>query len=162
MALLGYEFTVLTSLVPSLLIVMGIPNCVYLLNKYHHEVRRNGNKIKSLSLTVEKLGFATFITNMTKAVGFVVFCFTNVRILEEFGLIATIGVLATFIISLVGIPVVYSFLPRPKAKQTEYLESKQLKFILGKLELWTSNHRRQIFISAIIIIIISTFGASRL
>ena len=141
---------------------MGIPNCVYLLNKYHHEVRRNGNKIKSLSLTVEKLGFATFITNMTKAVGFVVFCFTNVRILEEFGLIATIGVLATFIISLVGIPVVYSFLPRPKAKQTEYLESKQLKFILGKLELWTSNHRRQIFISAIIIIIISTFGASRL
>ena len=162
MALLGYEFTVLTSLVPSLLIVMGIPNCVYLLNKYHHEVSRNGNKIKSLSLTVEKLGFATFITNMTKAVGFVVFCFTNVRILEEFGLIATIGVLATFIISLVGIPVVYSFLPRPKAKQTEYLESKQLKFILGKLELWTSNHRRQIFISAIIIIIISTFGASRL
>ena len=162
MALLGYEFTVLTSLVPSLLIVMGIPNCVYLLNKYHHEVRRNGNKIKSLSLTVEKLGFATFITNMTKAVGFVVFCFTNVRILEEFGLIATIGVLATFIISLVGIPVVYSFLPRPKAKQTEYLESKQLKFILGKLELWSSNHRRQIFISAIIIIIISTFGASRL
>jgi uncharacterized protein len=162
MAILGYEFTVLTSLVPSLLIVMGIPNCVYLLNKYHHEVRRNGNKIKSLSLTVEKLGFATFITNMTKAVGFVVFCFTNVRILEEFGLIATIGVLATFIISLVGIPVVYSFLPRPKAKQTEYLESKQLKFILGKLELWTSSHRKQIFISAIIIIIVSTFGAARL
>lgn len=162
MALLGYEFTVLTSLVPSLLIVMGIPNCVYLLNKYHHEVRRNGNKIKSLSLTVEKLGFATFITNMTKAVGFVVFCFTNVRILEEFGLIATIGVLATFIISLVGIPVVYSFLPRPKAKQTEYLESKQLKYILGKLESWTSNHRKQIFITAIIIIVISTFGASRL
>lgn len=162
MALLGFEFTILTSLVPSLLIVMGIPNCVYLLNKYHHEVRRNGNKIKSLSLTIEKLGFATFITNMTKAVGFVVFCFTNVRILEEFGLIATIGVLATFIISLVGIPVVYSFLAPPKAKQTDYLESKQLKFILTKLESWTSNHRKKIFISAIIIIIVSTFGVVKL
>ena len=162
MAMLGYEFTILTSLVPSLLIVMGIPNCVYLLNKYHQEVRRNGNKIKSLSLTIEKLGFATFITNMTKAVGFVVFCFTNVRILEEFGLIATIGVLATFIISLVGIPIVYSFLPPPKAKQTDYLESKQLKFILTKLESWTSNHRKQIFISAIVIIIVSSFGAARL
>lgn len=162
MAIMGYEFTVLTSLVPSLLIVMGIPNCVYLLNKYHHEVRRNGNKIKSLSLTVEKLGFATFITNMTKAVGFVVFCFTNVRILEEFGLIATIGVLATFIISLVGIPIVYSFLPPPKAKQTDYLESKQLKFILTKLESWTNHHRKQIFITAIIIIVVSSFGAARL
>lgn len=162
MALLGYEFTVLTSLIPSLLIVMGIPNCVYLLNKYHHEVRRNGNKIKALSIMVEKLGFATFITNMTKAVGFAVFCFTNVRILEEFGLIATIGVLATFIISLIGIPIVYSFLPKPKTKQTDYLESKQLKFVLHKLELWTSGHRKQIFVVAIIIIIISIFGASRL
>ena len=162
MALLGYEFTVLTSLVPSLLIVMGIPNCVYLLNKYHHEFRRSGNKMKSLSVMIEKLGFATFITNMTKAVGFFVFCFTNVRILEEFGLIATIGVLSTFIISLVGIPVVYSFLPKPKQKHTEYLESKQLKFILGKLESWTSNHRKQIFVVAIIIIVISIFGASQL
>jgi len=162
MAILGYEFTVLTSLVPSLLIVMGIPNCVYLLNKYHHEVRRSSNKMKSLSIMVEKLGFPTFITNMTKAVGFFVFCFTNVRILEEFGLIATIGVLATFLISLIGIPVVYSFLPKPKSKHTDYLESKQLKYILGKLELWTSGHRKQIFISAIIIIGISIFGATKL
>ncbi len=141
---------------------MGIPNCVYLLNKYHHEVRRSKNKMKSLSIMVEKLGFPTFITNMTKAVGFVVFCFTQVRILEEFGLIATIGILATFIISLVGIPVVYSFLPKPKTEQTDYLESKQLKFILTKLELWTSSHRRQIFISAIVIISICVFGATKL
>lgn len=162
MAILGYEFTVLTSLVPSLLIVMGIPNCVYLLNKYHHEVRRNGNKMKSLSIMVEKLGFPTFITNMTKAVGFFVFCFTNVQILEEFGLIATIGILATFIISLVGIPIIYSFLPKPKPQHTDYLESKQLKFILTKLELWTSSHRRQIFITAIVIITISAIGASQL
>ena len=162
MAILGYEFTVLTSLIPSLLIVMGIPNCVYLLNKYHHEVRRSKNKMKSLSIMVEKLGFPTFITNMTKAVGFVVFCFTQVRILEEFGLIATIGILATFIISLVGIPVVYSFLPKPKTEQTDYLESKQLKFVLTKLELWTSGHRRQIFISAIVIISICVFGAAKL
>ncbi|MFI5171627.1 MAG: RND family transporter [Chitinophagales bacterium] len=162
MALLGYEFTVLTSLIPSLLIVMGIPNCVYLLNKYHHEVRRNGNKMKSLSITVEKLGFATFITNMTKAVGFAVFCFTNVRILEEFGLIATIGVLSTFLISLIGIPIVYSFLPKPKTKQTDYLESKQLKYVLTKLEIWTMGHRKQIFIVALIIISISIYGVSLL
>lgn len=162
MALLGYDLTVLTSLVPSLLIVMGIPNCVYLLNKYHQEFRRNGNKIKSLTLMVEKLGFATTITNLTKAVGFAVFCFTNVRILEEFGLIATIGVLATFLISIIGIPVVYSFLPSPKQKHTAYLEGKQLKFILTKLELWTVNHRRQIFIVALIVITVSIFGATRL
>jgi len=162
MALLGFKLTVLTSLVPSLLIVMGIPNCVYLLNKYHNEFRRHGNKLKSLSITIEKLGFATFITNMTKAVGFAVFCFTNVTILYEFGLIATIGVLATFIISLVGIPIVYSFLPSPDPKHTEYLEGKQLKFILGKLEHWTANHRKQIFIVAVIVIIVSVFGAMKL
>ncbi|MEZ5013947.1 MAG: MMPL family transporter [Chitinophagales bacterium] len=162
MAILGYKMTVLTSLVPSLLIVMGIPNCVYLLNKYHTEVRRNGNKIKSLSIMIEKLGFPTFITNMTKAAGFAVFCFTNVRILEEFGLIATIGVLATFIISLVGIPVVYSFLPSPKEQHTKYLEGKQLKFILSKLEIWTAHHRKQIFIVSLVIIAVSIYGVTQL
>lgn len=162
MALLGYQLTVLTSLIPSLLIVMGIPNCVYLLNKYHYEFRRHGNKIKALNTTIEKLGFATFITNMTKAVGFAVFCFTNVEILKEFGLIATIGVLATFVISLVGIPVVYSFLPKPKRKHTDHLENRQLRFILEKLENWTANHRTLIFAVAIVVILISTVGVTKL
>ncbi|MBC8045702.1 MAG: MMPL family transporter, partial [Fimbriimonadaceae bacterium] len=162
MALMGYKLTVLTSLIPSLLIIMGVPNCVYLLNKYHMEFRRHGNKIKALTSMIEKVGFATLVTNATKAVGFTVFCFTNVAILEEFGLITTIGVISTFVISLVGIPVVYSYLPKPKSKHTDHLESKQLKFIIGKIDNYTQHHRKTIFTTAIIIVLISVFGVIQL
>lgn len=162
MALMDYKLTVLTSLIPSLLIIMGIPNCVYLLNKYHMEFRRHGNKVKALSMMIEKVGFATLVTNATKAVGFTVFCFTGVKILEEFGLITTIGVISTFIISLVGIPVVYSYLPKPKPKHTDHLEGKQLQYIIGKLDNYTQHHRKTIFTSAIIVVLISVFGVLQL
>lgn len=162
MALMDYKLTVLTSLIPSLLIIMGIPNCVYLLNKYHMEFRRHGNKIKALSMTVEKVGFATLVTNATKAVGFTVFCFTGVKILAEFGLITTIGVISTFIISLVGIPVVYSYLPKPKSKHTDHLDSKRLQFVISKLDNYTQHHRKTIFTSAIIVVLISVFGVIQL
>lgn len=162
MALMGYKLTVLTSLIPSLLIIMGIPNCVYLLNKYHMEFRRHGNKVKALSMMVEKVGFATLVTNATKAVGFTVFCFTGVKILEEFGLITTIGVISTFVISLVGIPVVYSYLPKPKSKHTDHLESKQLQYVITKLDNYTQHHRKTIFTTAIIIVLVSIFGVIQL
>lgn len=162
MALLDYKLTVLTSLIPSLLIIMGIPNCVYLLNKYHMEFRRHGNKVRSLSAMVEKVGFATLVTNATKAVGFTVFCFTGVQILKEFGLITTIGVISTFIISLVGIPVVYSYLPKPKSKHTDHLESRQLNFIISKLDNYTQHHRKTIFTTSVVIVLISILGVMQL
>ncbi|HKK09688.1 MAG TPA: MMPL family transporter, partial [Bacteroidales bacterium] len=85
MALLGYKITILTGILPPLLIIIGVENAIFLLNKYHHEYKSHGNKIKALSRMVQRVGNATLLTNLTTAVGFAAFIATGNRILVEFG-----------------------------------------------------------------------------
>ena len=83
--LFGYELTALMALIPPLVIVIGIPNCIYLINKYQQEFRKNNDKIKSLELIIQKVGNATFLTNATTALGFGTFVFTSSKMMIEFG-----------------------------------------------------------------------------
>ena len=46
LVILGYKITLLTALIPNLIVIIGIPNCVYLVNKYHGEYRKHGNKVR--------------------------------------------------------------------------------------------------------------------
>ena len=158
----GYKITILTSLIPPLLIVIGIPNCILLLNKYQQEFSLHGNKIKALSRTIERIGPTTFLANITTAIGFFVFYFTRSRAMMEFGLIASINVMLTYLISLVFIPIVFSFLPPPSARHTKHLQSKIITFLLRKVELWVHKYRPRIYMIVIAAVIISLVGMMKI
>lgn len=162
LSLLGFKITILTGLLPTLIVVIGIPNCIYLLNKYHSEFKKHGNKQKALMRTISKIGHNTFFTNLTTAIGFGVFFFTNTRLLAEFGMVAFFNILATFVISLIAIPVVFSYLPAPKVRHTTHLDRKVLNVVLDKFELWSFHYRRYIFIIFIGILIVAIGGLFRL
>ncbi|MBM3968151.1 MAG: RND family transporter, partial [Planctomycetes bacterium] len=125
MSLLGYQITLISGLIPALMVVIGVPNGIYLVNKYHHEFRKHGNKIKALTRIIERIGVATLITNATTSVGFLVFYFTESSMLQEFGLITGISVLLMFVISIVMIPALLSFLPDPGFGQIKHLENQR-------------------------------------
>ncbi len=160
--LLGYKITLLTALIPPLVVVIGIPNCVYLLNRYHYEYARNPNKMKSLLRMVDRMGIVTFFTNLTAAIGFGVFFFTRSTLLKEFGLVAGINIIALFVISLIFIPAFFSFLPPPAVKHTKYLESKIINGILTKLTNWVFSHRVWIYGFTLIVCGFSVWGVMRL
>lgn len=145
LALLGYKITILTGLLPTLIVVIGIPNCVYMLNMYHGEFKKHGNKQKALARTIAKIGRVTFFTNLTTAIGFGVFFLANTELLDEFGLVAFLNILATFLISVIAIPVMFSYLPEPKSKHTMHLDAKVLNFILDRFEVWAKRHRRKVY-----------------
>lgn len=160
--LLHYKITLLTALIPPLIVVIGIPNCVYLLNKYHTEYSKNPNKIRSLLFMIDKMGIVTLFTNLTAAIGFGVFFFTKSAILKEFGLVAGINIMAVFFISLISIPALFSFLPPPKVKHTNYLQSKWMNNLLATLTRWVFSHRPWIYGFTILICIVSVAGILRL
>lgn len=160
--LLGYKITLLTALIPPLVVVIGIPNCVYLLNRYHHEYSRNPNKMKSLLRTVDRMGIVTLFTNLTAAIGFGVFFFTKSVLLKEFGLVAGINIMALFLISLIFIPAFFSFLPPPAVKHTKYLESKIINGVLRKLTNWVFGHRVWIYGFTAIVCGFSVWGLMKL
>jgi predicted RND superfamily exporter protein len=162
MTLLGYQITLLTALIPPLIVVIGIPNCVYFLNKYHSEYSKHGNKIKSLLRMVDRMGIVTLFTNLTAAIGFGVFFFTKSKILKEFGLVAGINIMSLFVISLVFLPALFSYLPAPKSKHTNYLDSKWLNKLLGLINHWVFVQRKWIYILSGLLTIVSLIGVSKL
>jgi predicted RND superfamily exporter protein len=162
LVLFGYKITILTSLIPPLIIVIGLPNCILLLNKYQQEYAKHGNKIKSLARTIYRIGVSTFMANVTTALGFLVFAFTHSEVLIEFGVITSINVMVTFMISLVFIPIVYSFLPPPSAKQVKHLERKGLQLFLVKIDHWVHHYRKRIYLTVLVIMLISAYGISKI
>jgi predicted RND superfamily exporter protein len=160
--LLGFKITLLTALIPPLIVVIGIPNCIYFLNKFHTAYNDTGNKKEALITMVERMGIVTLFCNLAAAIGFAVFSLTRSEILKEFGMVAGLGIMTLFIISLILIPVVLSFLPSPKSRHTKYLGNPRLRRWLDRLERWSLNHRRLIYYATLIIIIISVFGMMRL
>lgn len=156
--LLGYKISALSGLIPPLIIVIGIPNCILLLNKYHTEINKHGNKIKALSRMVEKIGISTFFANVTTSIGFGVFYFTHSQILVEFGLVTALNVMGTYLTSLFLIPIIFSYLPAPKEKQTSHLDGKRINSILTTIDYWVHHYRKRIYISVVVIILISVLG----
>ena len=159
-SLFGYKVTILTGLIPPLIIVIGIPNCIFLLNKYHSEYKDHGNQIKALSRVIRKIGNAIFLTNTTTALGFATFIFTKSEILIEFGILAAIDIFVVFILSILIIPVIFSFLKAPKDRHTKHLENKAMFKIVSLLEYLVKYQRKAVYIVTVIIISLSIYGVS--
>lgn len=162
LVLFGYKITLLTGLIPPVIVVIGIPNSVYLLNKYHQEYENHGNKIMAISRVVRKIGLVTLITNFTTAVGFLVLATTDIVILKEFGLVAGLNIMATFVVSIILIPAVFSWLPAPGMKQMKHLKFKMLDFALTKMDLLVHRHRAYVYTVTAIMVGFALYGASKI
>jgi predicted RND superfamily exporter protein len=162
MHLLGYKITLLTGLIPPLLVVIGIPNCIYFLNKFHTSYNETGDKKTALVNMVGKMGIVTLFCNVAAAIGFAVFALTKSQILKEFGVVAGINIMVLFFISLILIPAILSLLPAPKSRHTKYLDNPRLNRWLDRLERWTLNHRRLIYVVTTVIVAFSIVGMFRL
>ncbi len=160
--ILGYKITILTGLIPPLIIVIGVPNCIFLLNKYHTEFTIHGNKIKALTRTIQRIGKAALMTNATTAVGFVAFAITKSAILREFGVVASINILIIFLLALILIPIIFSYLPEPSTRHTKHLENKRMKKVVGKLDEWVHYKRRYIYVSTFIVVAVAIIGVTRI
>lgn len=156
--LFRYEISVLMALIPPLIIVIGVPNAIFLINKYQQEVKKHGNQAKSLQRVISKVGNATLMTNVTTASGFATFIFTKSQLLKEFGIIASINIIGIFLIALFVIPIVYSFMPLPKEKHLKHLERRWIEVFVKWMESIVRNHRIAVYASTIILIIVSMIG----
>ncbi len=162
MDLLGYKITLLNALTPTLVVVIGIPNCIYFMNKYHTAYRDTGDKHEALVVMIGRMGIVTLFCNLTAAIGFGVFALTRSAILNEFGVVAGINIMLLFFISFILIPVVLSYLPAPQPKHMRYLQNKLLSTILKRLEIWTVHHQKIIYALTALILILSVAGMFRL
>lgn len=160
--LFDYRISILTALIAPLVVVIGIPNCIYFLNKYHTQFAIYRDKREALLKMVERMGIVTLFTNLTAAIGFGVFFFTKSQVLKEFGLVAGISILVIFLISLFAIPAIFSYLKAPEVRHMKYLDNKFLQVILDRFEYWVIHHKKYTTTFWIIMLVISAVGMARL
>lgn len=153
-----YEITVLSALIPPLIIVIGVPNAVFLINKYQQEVKKHGNQAKSLQRVISKIGNATLMTNITTASGFATFVFVKSQLLREFGILASVNIISIFILALLIIPVIYSFMPLPEKKHLTHLERRWIEDVVNWMENTVKTQRITIYITTVVVIILSMIG----
>src|SRR5690606_3633981 len=161
-ALLGFKVTILTGMIPPLIIVIGIPNTVFMLNKYHQEFRKHGNRIKSLQRMIRKIGNATFLTNLTTASGFATFVFTSSRLLVEFGIVAAINIMVVFVLSLLLVPILFCVLGDAKIRHVKNLDSKWMTGFVVRLMRVSLYHRKRVYIVAALLLMAGGYGISRM
>lgn len=161
-SIFGYEITILTGIIPPLIIIICTENCIFLINKYHFEYKQHKNKVKALSRIVQRVGFATLLTNATAATGFAAFIITQNKLLSEFGLVASLNILALYIISLFLVPILFSFFKPPTERNVKHLDNKLTNIIVRKI-VYTVEHRRKlIYIISAVVLVAGLFGITRL
>lgn len=160
--LLGYKISLLSGMLPPIIVVIGIPNAIYLLNKYHTEFAAHGNKMLAISRVIRKVGLATFLTNLTTAIGFLVLLTADIALLREFGIVAGINVMATFVVSLILIPGVFSWMPPPSAKHLKHLDVRMFDAALSSVDSIVNRHRSMIYAITIVVVAFAVIGIARL
>ena len=160
--LLGFKINLLTGLIPSIIVVVGIPNCTYLLSRYHYDYRKSGNQVLAMTRVIRKIGLVTLMNNTTTAVGFFVFCLTDIAILYQFGLVATINIFVAFILSFILIPAVFTYLPPPTPKQLEHLDAAPLTKLLEFFDHLVLHRRGSVYILTLVLVVGAGIGISRI
>ena len=162
LALFGYKITLLSGLIPPVIVTIGITNAIYLLNKYHLEYSKRRNKQEAIAAVVNKMGLAMFLTNLTVAIGFLTLLATDIIVLREFGIVAGINIMALFVVSLIMIPGIFSWLPEPAPKHLRHLDFKILGSFLKGIDLMVHRYRPAIYIVSLAVAVVAAIGMTRL
>jgi predicted RND superfamily exporter protein len=162
--LLGYKFTILTGVLPPLLIVIGVENSIFLLNKYLDEIRIHGKKTLALSRMITRIGKANLLTNATTAAGFAAFIVTSNTFLVEFGIVATINILVIYVLSMLLLPILFSYFPVPKPKHLKHLDNEKgfTTKLLKKATYLVLNYRSFIYVITLVLVGVGIFGITKL
>lgn len=162
LVLLDYKINLLTGILPAIIVIVSIPNCIYMYNKYHREMRNHGNKVKAISRIIQKIGYLILMTNANTAVGFLVLAFTDVTIIKQFGIVAGIMSICTFLVSLIVIPAMLFYLPLPGNKQLKHLDLTYLRRFNLLLEKIVEKRKPVVYGLTIFLLLLSFYGLSKI
>ena len=162
LSIFGYRITLLSGLIPPVIVTLGITNAIYLLNKYHLEFDKTKDKFAAISVVVQKMGLATFLTNLTVAIGFLTLLATDITILREFGIVAGINIMVLFFVSLIMIPSIFSWLPVPTEKHLRHLTFPRMGSFLRGIDLLVHRQRTPIYVVSVAVAVVSAIGIMQL
>lgn len=162
MALLDFDVTILTGVLPPLLIIIGVENSIFMLNKYHREFEVCHDKIQALKNVIVRIGPANLLTNTTTAVSFASFIITRNALLVPFGILASICIMLTYVLTMVLLPTFFSYQKKPEGKMVNYMNNPRINYIMDEVSTFVLSRKRYIFAVLAVLMLICVIGAMRI
>ena len=111
MALVQIPLTILSTVLPVILIAVGSAYGIHVINHYFDEVTQSAEISKEthaaqITEAMARVLPPVFLAALTTFAGFVSFCFTSVVPIFEFGVFSSFGVLAAFVVAVTLIPAI--------------------------------------------------------
>jgi len=158
MALLGITVNVVSYLTFNLLMIIGCSNAIHLLIKYHESLGLGFGRKDALDRVITEIGGALFLTSFTTAIGFFSLMMTNIRITQEFGFIVGVGVVIMFMLTIIILPILLSFIALPDKIHIQRLIKGEEFKAAYKLNEWTKGHPYMVIVLTVIVFCTSLVG----
>ena len=159
MALLDFDVTILTGVLPPLLIIIGVENSIFMLNKYHREYDVCHDKMQALKNVILRIGPANFLTNTTTAVSFASFIITRNGLLVPFGILASICIMLTYVMTMVLLPTFFSYQKKPEGKLVNYMNNPRINYIMDKVSAFVLSKKRYVYAVLAVLLTACVIGA---
>jgi predicted RND superfamily exporter protein len=161
MASVGVAIKVPTQILPSFLLAVGVGTSVHILAIFFFHYRKSGDKEEAIAYALQHSGLAVVMTNVTNASGLISFSTAEVAPIADLGIFAGIGVMLTFIYTIVLLPALLAIIPIPHRVLPEEKENKGfMRRFLASVAHFSTGHPLAIVISSALFVLIAIIGLS--
>jgi predicted RND superfamily exporter protein len=173
MPLFGVKLSMLSTILPVILVAVGSAYGIHVVSHYYDEMAEKRNidgdeHRRILCAVLKRIGRPVLLAALTTFAGFVSFCFTKVRPIFEFGIFASFGVIAAYVVAVTLIPALLLIrgpvrkVPRFRIAEMEPGQEDPFSGAIADLLGHVSRKKRTVIFISVIILITSAVGLSRL
>ncbi len=109
--LFGIPIGILTNMVPTLILVVGLSESIHVLSHYHEETRQRRDTREAVAWVVFYMAGACFLTSVTNALGFGTMMFSDMHMMREFGYATAAGIFLSYLAAVVLLPTLLDIVP---------------------------------------------------
>ena len=158
--LLDVRVNVVTTMLPPLLVAVGVANTMHVLVEYQAYARRTDDRVAAMSSALHELLEPLFLTTLTTAIGMLSLVLSRVEAIREFGWFAAFGVTAAFFLTVTFVPIMMTYLPLPPERLRRRRNLLSERF-LDRLHHFTMRHSSAILVTAVLLIVGAVAAATQ-
>ena len=162
MAFLDVPITMASTMLPALIMIIGVSDVIHLIFHYYEQVEKGRPKRETLVNTVREIGLPCLMTSVTTAVGFVSLTISEIIPVRQFGYVAAIGLMMTFLAAFTIVPAVLYYLPTPGREIKTRLDRRTTGRLLNVLGRTNVRFRWVMLAFGVVAVIFSVGGVMRI
>ncbi len=161
-ALFQRPFAVVTQIIPSFIISVGVCDSVHLLAVFYRQFSKGASKEDAMAYAMGHSGLAILMTSLTTAGGLLSFSGAKIAPIADLGIFASAGVILAFLYTIFLLPALLAFFPIRRKEKTRNYSNIFFDRLLMGIGNFATGKPWLVMIVTFFIIGISAYGITKL